>query len=811
MDYSAGNLELQLTAISNKAITSLNNVSKALSSLSSSLTKITSTDMKGLTSLSTRLSTLAQKMSAIDWTTQTSGIQSFASALAPLTQALNSISLDNLKAITSLGTRFSTFGKKLMAIDWTTVESGFKKLTTAITPFIDKISTAENSLKALNEMLTKISGKKLGSLDKISKGGLGGFNFKRLFNVGVALRFGRAVERIVQYGVNFTETLNLWQVAMRENLDQADEFIKKMNRAYGISQTTLMNAQATFKNMIGSLGNISDAVAYQLSESILQMAMDFSSLYNVPFENAITKFQAALAGQVRPIRSGSGYDITENTLFQLYQELGGTKTQRQLNRTEKQLLAIYAVFQQMQRSGAVGDLAKTLDVSFANQSRMISENFKELATYAGLFAQDLLMSAGVMKYINAGLIFLTEVMKALTNYKAPNFLDGMFESVASTNDEVDELQGKLLDFDKFRALDSSIGAAGGLAIDEKLVKALSDYQSILSGVTNEARELATKWLRDIGLLTPDINGELVINKDRLNQIKSSLISIVEIIGVIIGIGIVARIIKVIKALNGGTAIATKSTLVLIGGISLVIYALNDLIRNWDNMSTSAKVTKIAILGIGVALTTFAILSKIATYSATGFLTKLKLLTIGLAVGGIGLLIANISLLAGSWDKMTGGERAIGIFGAIGAAALAAGAAIAAFHGAWTIGTAAMAIIGGLAAIAAAFVSYKASMRDLNEVDIPNYAMGASDIDSGTVFRAGEFGRTEAVYTGANGKTNVANVFQMEQAFYNALVRYARENRGTNTPITVNIDGKPVFNSVRGVANSMGLDFARKSY
>jgi hypothetical protein len=47
-------------------------------------------------------------------------------------------------------------------------------------------------------------------------------------------------------------------------------------------------------------------------------------------------------------------------------------------------------------------------------------------------------------------------------------------------------------------------------------------------------------------------------------------------------------------------------------------------------------------------------------------------------------------------------------------------------------------------------------------------MGASDIDSGTVFRAGEFGKTEAVYTGSNGKTNVANVQQMKAAELQAL-------------------------------------------
>lgn len=773
MAYSAGNLELQLTAISSQAVSSLDTVINKLSSLSSVLKSVTTTDMK--------------------W-------------------------------INSFGTKMKNLSKKMTDLDWSGIDAGFNRLTVSITPFIDKVATAENSLRALNETLTKVSGKKLTNLSNSArKGGFGGFNFKKLFNVGVALRFGRAVERIVQYGVDFTETLNLWQVSMRENLDQADEFIKKMNRAYGISQTTLMNAQATFKNMIGSLGNISDTVAYQLSESILQMATDFSSLYNVTFENAITKFQAALAGQVRPIRSGSGYDITENTLFQLYQELGGTKTQRQLNRTEKQLLAIYAVFQQMQRSGAVGDLSKTLD-NFANQSRIMTENFKELATYTGLFFQDLLQSWGVLKYINAGIIFLTEIMKALTNYKAPNFLDDMFESVTDTNDEVDKLQGKLLDFDKFRALDSSTGLGGSLAIDEKLVNALSDYQSILNDVDNEARKLAESWLLAIGF-TKDENGEFTITKDRLDEIKSTVEGITLAIGAIVAYNLGSTLVSLVNKIGLLTKSMSLLNSILVGSLVFTIVKLVDAVRNGDEQAQALYGTITGLLiGAIIALNwelikTKAIqigaffrkignvLSTILTPSLAKATTGAKLLNTTISKTNIvfGAMAGVLSFIIFDGLLSSMGEDArkvvAPILAVVGAVA-ALTAAFMAMQGVMTWGTA-LPIL--LASVGAAVAGVKAMLSP------EQFAVGASDIDGGTLFVAGEAGRTEAVYTGANGKANVANVSQMEEAFYNALIRYGRENRGTNTPITVNIDGKPVFNSVRGVANSMGLDFARKSY
>ena len=87
------------------------------------------------------------------------------------------------------------------------------------------------------------------------------FSFaKRFASIYMLRRMGRFMGDLVQAGSDYYETLNLWQVAMRGNLDTADQFINKMNKAYGISTKTLMNAQAIFKNMIGLLGQISDAI-----------------------------------------------------------------------------------------------------------------------------------------------------------------------------------------------------------------------------------------------------------------------------------------------------------------------------------------------------------------------------------------------------------------------------------------------------------------------------------------------------------------------------------------------------------------------
>jgi hypothetical protein len=81
----------------------------------------------------------------------------------------------------------------------------------------------------------------------------------------------------------------------------------------------------------------------------------------------------------------------------------------------------------------------------------------------------------------------------------------MTEYADDANSAIDELQGKLLDFDKFRSMSSPAESQQGL-IDENLVNILAGYESYLDKATNEAHKLATEWLGLLGI-TKDQNGE----------------------------------------------------------------------------------------------------------------------------------------------------------------------------------------------------------------------------------------------------------------------------------------------------------------
>lgn len=628
--------------------------------------------------------------------------------------------------------------------------------TRSISAVIKKLNLLQSSLKSIDTSnLSQIS-TELGmggggsSRGRSSRATMGILNIARWTTaIYMGRRLGRVVANIAQEGANYSETLNLWETAMGSNLDVATEFVNKMNEAYGISEKTLMNAQAIFKNMLGSLGQISDTMAYQLSEGITQMALDYASLYNVTFEQAFTKFQAALAGQVRPIRSVAGYDITETTLFQLYQSLGGTKTMRQLTRTEKQLLSIYAIFQQMDKSGAIGDLDKTME-SFANQSRVMAEAWQQIKSYAGILLTYSIRQSGIMVKINAVLIFVGETLKALAESMGAieHFGGDIFESTTEgavdAGKAIDEVKGKLLDFDKFRSL-SSNAEENSLGLDEKLLNALSNFDTILGDASMKARELAEHFKTASGLFDEDG----VFNPDRWKEIANQLKRILVLIIGILSLSLMNKLI----ALGGAIYTYVITPLVALASkhLPMLVY----------KMSTTTKafgVMKMAMVGIGVAVLSIGLTQFISNLDKMGSTAKALIPTLSVLVGVITALVAGLTFMQGNW------------VGALSLGAIVTGIGL-------SVGT-------------------TLATQDYKDGGV---------VDRGTIFRAGEAG-TEVV-SNTNGTTEVTNVKQMEQAFYNALVRYGSSNNG-KIEVTLNLDGEKVYKNTTEHAKQHGYAWSK---
>ena len=704
------------------------------------------------------------------------------------------------RAISSLNSFLKNLDKNIDSIDSDKLAKKFSEMATAIDPFLSKINSAQESLVALNGVMGGAKTLTKTTTSKANTNILGG-NLGRTLNFGsivaklyflrnITKQLGQDLAKVVQYGIDYEETLNLWQTAMRGNISQARVFTSEMTKAYGISSATLMNYQSTFKNMLAALGNISETTAYGLSEALTQMALDFSSLYNVSVESAMTKFQAVLSGQVRPIRT-AGYDITEQTLFQLYQQLGGTKTVRQLNQTEKQLLRILAVYKQMERSGATGDLAKTI-TSSANQIRIMQEQSKEFATWVGVAFNTILEKSGILVEINAWLyagVALAKQFAIEMGYAEKDYsIDMDFENIENANKEADELQGKLLGFDKFQVLQSAGTEDAG--VEEVLLRSLEAYQGLLDSAGNPAFERSLEILKMIGLEL-DENGNIVGGFDKVKE----------------------RVTEIAKGLGGMLTfigIMTKPWLVLVGAIEYAYWTNQDFSASVDRVFSLISSTGLSVMGAFVDLFTelapillvvveitantidllnelgllepaiLLVVSALLAWKAVKITTEIikiyqaispllpqltsliakfdlaKAAAAGMATLGFLVALDAGQKLFSSWDDMSGLERAIEIFKLLAGAAMVAAVAVGVFHTSWSVGVAAGAITAGVASL----VGYMQSVK--SQADSIEFHSRGGRATKGSLFIAGEAG-PELVTKTSGGNSTIMNMSQLEEA------------------------------------------------
>lgn len=638
---------------------------------------------------------------------------------------------------------------------------------------LKKIAVAANETKsALNGLETAGGGKGRSGGNKSGGVGqalsLGTSVFKIAATIRYAKKLGVAIGKMVQSGMDFTETLNLWQKAMRGNISEARNFITEMNRAYGISEKTLMQYQATFKNMLSAMSRISEDTAYKLSEAMSRMALDYASLYNVSIEETMSKFQAVLSGQIRPIRTISGYDVSEQSIFGVYQQIGGTKTMRQLDQTEKRMLRILAIFYQMDETKAIGDMAQTLYTN-ANQFRIMKEQAQEFTMWVGNGVSYLLEESRILVHINAALIVMKELAKGIAyslGYREETVAQTLFEDMQDANEEAEKFSG-LLGFDKFQALKSGSGQ-NATDIESVLLSAMEKYESMLGKVNNPAMEKAEKVLHGLGLeMTYYANvGEKAFEGteaefqkwyDTLTEVEKKQVSVQKVFDV-------SPITDYVEKV--------KTILIPFIGVTLVASFVN-------SFAIIAKVVKFAFAGMGKSMLPFIILAT-----------------------GVGMAVMNIIELVQKWDELSAKERISKALLAIAGAAMAAAAAIGIFKGVATGGVAIASIIAVTTAVTGIMLASKGSLSN-----IAKFANGGVP-QKGSLFYAGEAGAELVTNTGG-GKSAVMNMQQLQVAITRGMIAaMSTQSGGASGSVNLSVDGQSLFSITKGYAKKNGYDFVK---
>lgn len=437
----------------------LSESAKGIRSVASALTRISSVDLKGLD-----LSELKGKMNSLQ-----NGLSPLskvdASGLRSVSSALNSIA------------KIPDFSSKLDSKTLDDFAISCKKITDALDPLASKIETVGNSFAKLPSNIQKVIAATDGATKASSKSAksymslssqLNGFmrSAAKLVSLkAIATYLGNAAEKFNSY----YEAANLFGVSMKELTGEASTFINKMETLLGIDPTEAMNNMATIQGLTTSFGMASDK-AYVLSKNLTQLGYDLASLKNIPVAESFTKIQAAISGELEPIRR-LGVDISNARLQQELLNLGYSQSVSTLSQADKAVLRYIAIMKQT--TDAQGDFARTLS-SPANMIRILQAQLNSLARAVG----SLLYPA--LKSILPPLIAAVELVKELVTGIAsmmgvkvefPDFssasdavggvTDAMDNTTKATGKAAKAFKNYIMGFDELNVIQKDNGSSGG--------------------------------------------------------------------------------------------------------------------------------------------------------------------------------------------------------------------------------------------------------------------------------------------------------------------------------------------------------------
>lgn len=498
------NIDKLATAISNlrtkgsvgKVCTSLDKLSSSISALKQASAGISGLDkvtnfLNGISSVKTtagvksvnsivnaikKIPNAVSALNGVDFYSMSGSITQLTNALAPL-------SILDISGLESLGSAFKAIGTvpdltdKLKAADLDSFASSCQKISTALTPLASQLDKVGNAFAKLPPQLSKVvtQANRVTAANERQKKSymslsnqLNGFmrSAAKLVSLkAIATYLGNAAEKFNSY----YEASNLFGVSMKGLTGEASTFINKMETLLGIDPTEAMNNMATIQGLTTSFGVASDK-AYVLSKNLTQLGYDLASLKNIPVAESFTKIQAAISGELEPIRR-LGVDISNARLQQELLNLGYSQSVSTLSQADKAVLRYIAIMKQT--TDAQGDFARTLS-SPANMIRILQAQLNSLARAVG----SLLYPA--LKSILPPLIAAVELVKELVTGIAsmmgvkvefPDFssasdavggvTDAMDDTTKATGKAAKAFKNYIMGFDELNVIQKDNGSSGG--------------------------------------------------------------------------------------------------------------------------------------------------------------------------------------------------------------------------------------------------------------------------------------------------------------------------------------------------------------
>lgn len=461
---------------SSSGLSSLDKVTSFLNGISS---VNTTAGVKGVNSVVNAIKKIPNAVSALNGV----DFYSMSGSITQLTNALAPLSILDISGLKSLGSAFKAIGTvpdltdKLKAADLDSFADSCQKISTALAPLASQLETVGNAFAKLPPQLSKVvtQANRVTAANERQKKSymslssqMNSFmrNMAKLVSLkAIATYLGNAAEKFNSY----YEAANLFGVSMKGLTGEASTFINKMENLLGIDPTEAMNNMATIQGLTTSFGMASDK-AYVLSKNLTQLGYDLASLKNIPVAESFTKIQAAISGELEPIRR-LGVDLSQARLQQELLNLGYSQSVSSLSQADKAVLRYIAIMKQT--TDAQGDFARTLS-SPANMIRILQAQLNSLARSVGSLLYPALKSilppliaaVELVKELVTGIASLMGVKVEFPDFSSASdavggVTDALDDTTKATGKAAKAFKNYIMGFDELNVIQKNADSSGG--------------------------------------------------------------------------------------------------------------------------------------------------------------------------------------------------------------------------------------------------------------------------------------------------------------------------------------------------------------
>lgn len=490
---------LGLTAVVSELKTANTGISSSLDGFSRAVDILTKLGgVKISTSIGNQINTISTALKSANFDGGAAKMQSLVEALEPLRQ----LGKTNLSSYVTTLKKLPETLAELNKLDMAALAAKMKELATALKPLGDEMQKVANGFSAFPTKIQRLiaSTNKLSVANKATSHSYINLYAKLRMAKSAVTGIARVISKGIKLSSDYTETMNLFTVSMGQYAEEAYNYAQTVSEAMGIDPAEWMKAQGTLMTLVKGFGVAGDRASV-MSQQLTQLGYDLASFFNITVEDAMTKLESGIAGELEPLRR-LGYDLSQAKLEAVATSLGIDKLVSSMTQAEKAELRYYAIMTQV--TDAHGDMARTLNAP-ANQMRVLNAQVTQLGRAFGNFFIPLLNK--VLPYIIASVKVLREVLDVFMDLLGIELAEVDFgsdsiagatgdvvENLKDAQTEAKKLKSYLIGFDELNVINSD---DDGSALDDLFGTGfdfdLPTYNFMEGIVEQQVDKIMEKW------------------------------------------------------------------------------------------------------------------------------------------------------------------------------------------------------------------------------------------------------------------------------------------------------------------------------